>query len=92
MKVRSPDSLILFFSLLLFAQQPAHAAAPLTKVVMTTGAYSEREAAVFVAEELVDDSIVRKLDQERGFKATPAFVRKSATTLVEQIYGARIID
>ena len=46
MKVRSADSLILFFSLLFFAQQPVQAAAPLTKVVMTTGAYSEREAGI----------------------------------------------
>ena len=40
-----------FFFLLAFNQQPAEAAAPLTKILMTTGAFSEREGAVFVAQD-----------------------------------------
>jgi ABC-type nitrate/sulfonate/bicarbonate transport system substrate-binding protein len=47
----STASLILSFSFLIFGYQPAGAAAPLAKVVMTTGSVSEREGAVYVAQE-----------------------------------------
>jgi ABC-type nitrate/sulfonate/bicarbonate transport system substrate-binding protein len=49
--LRSTASLILSFSFLSFGYQPAHAAAPLAKVIMTTGSVSEREGAVYVAQE-----------------------------------------
>jgi hypothetical protein len=41
----------LFFILLAMGHQQAHAAAPLTRVLMTTGAFSEREGVVFVAQD-----------------------------------------
>ena len=51
MKLSSIDSLILVLSLFIFSYQPAQAAAPLTKVVMTTGSLSEREGALYVAQD-----------------------------------------
>ena len=51
MNLRSTASLILVCSFLIFCDQPAGAAAPLTKVLMTTGSVSEREGAVYVAQE-----------------------------------------
>ena len=52
MKVQSTDWLILFFSFFISSYQPAQAAAPLTKVVMTTGSLSEREGVLYVAQDL----------------------------------------
>ena len=49
--LRSTASLILSFSFLIFGYQPAGAATPLGKVIMTTGSVSEREGAVYVAQE-----------------------------------------
>jgi NitT/TauT family transport system substrate-binding protein len=51
MKLRPLDSLILFLALLVSNHPPVHAAAPLTKVVMTTGSLSEREGALYVAQD-----------------------------------------
>jgi NitT/TauT family transport system substrate-binding protein len=51
METKFGRSLTLFFLLLAFSRQPSEAAAPLTKVLMTTGAFSEREGAVFVAQD-----------------------------------------
>jgi NitT/TauT family transport system substrate-binding protein len=50
-------SLVLWIPVFIFAYQPAHAAAPLTKVVMTTGSLSEREGALYVAQ---DQGLFRK--------------------------------
>src|SRR4029077_13854132 len=49
--LRLTASLILSCSFLIFGYQPAGAAAPLAKVIMTTGSVSEREGAVYVAQE-----------------------------------------
>jgi len=43
--------------MLVFGDQPVRAAAPLTKVVMTTGSLSEREGALYIAQ---DQGIFRK--------------------------------
>jgi len=51
MNLRLTVLLILVFFLSIFICQPAHGAAPLAKVVMTTGSVSEREGAVYVAQE-----------------------------------------
>src|SRR5919109_1808205 len=51
MKVRSTASIILFFSFFISSYQPVQAAAPLTKVVMTTGSLSEREGVLYVAQD-----------------------------------------
>jgi NitT/TauT family transport system substrate-binding protein len=51
MNLRSTASLILVFSFLIFSYPSARAAAPLTKVIMTTGSVSEREGTVYVAQE-----------------------------------------
>ena len=64
MKLRSTDSLILFFSLFICSYQPAQAAAPLTKVVMTTGSLSEREGVVYVAQ---DQGFFRKYGVDLSF-------------------------
>ena len=42
---------LLVFTLLATSAESTHAAAPLTKVLLTTGSVSEREAAVYVAQE-----------------------------------------
>ena len=64
MKVRSTDPLILLFPLLISSYQPAQAAAPLTKVVMTTGSLSEREGVVYVAQ---DQGFFRKYGVDLSF-------------------------
>ena len=43
--------LMLFCAVFSFGYQPARAAAPLAKVMMTTGSINERERAVYVAQE-----------------------------------------
>ena len=50
MKLRSVESLFLL-TLLLFNHPPVHAAVPLTKVLVTTGSASEREGALYVAQD-----------------------------------------
>lgn len=51
MKILRSHALVLFLSLITFDYRPAQAAAPLTKVVLTTGSFSEREGAVYVAQD-----------------------------------------
>jgi ABC-type nitrate/sulfonate/bicarbonate transport system substrate-binding protein len=51
MNRQSTVTLLLFWAILSFGYQPARAAAPLAKVIMTTGSISEREGAVYVAQE-----------------------------------------
>jgi len=51
MKIPSGGAVLLVLFLLAFNRQPAEAAAPLAKILMTTGAFSEREGAVFVAQD-----------------------------------------
>ena len=51
MKSQFGRSLTLFFLLLAFNRPPSEAAAPPTRVFMTTGAFGEREGAVFVAQD-----------------------------------------
>jgi NitT/TauT family transport system substrate-binding protein len=57
MRVSAPYSLILCIVVLMLGLQEAHAAAPLTKVVMTTGSLSEREGALYIAQ---DQGLFRK--------------------------------
>jgi NitT/TauT family transport system substrate-binding protein len=45
------NKLLAFFILIGSTVQTAHAAQPLTKVMMTTGSFSEREAAMYVAQD-----------------------------------------
>ncbi len=49
MKLARPIALI--FALFLAGYAPVHGAAPLTKIIMTTGSVSEREGVVYVAQE-----------------------------------------
>jgi hypothetical protein len=49
MKVRSTGFAIGLFFLLILGNAAARAAVPLTKVAMTTGFFSEREAAIYSA-------------------------------------------
>ena len=63
-RIPSTHTLILFCSLFAFSYQPAQAAAPLTKVVMTTGSFSEREGAVYVAQ---DQGFFRKYGLDLTF-------------------------
>ena len=51
MKTKLGRLLSLFFFLITFDRQLSEAAAPLTKILMTTGAFSEREGVVFVAQD-----------------------------------------
>ena len=51
MKCKSTGGLILILTFFPIRAQPAHAAAPLTKIVMTSGSVSEREGAIYVAQE-----------------------------------------
>jgi NitT/TauT family transport system substrate-binding protein len=51
------NSLMLCVVVFIFDYQPADAAAPLTKVVMTTGSLSEREGALYIAQ---DQGLFRK--------------------------------
>lgn len=51
MKTRYVCLFVVAFLLLGFGWQPSDAAAPHTKVVMTTGSFSEREGAVYVAQD-----------------------------------------
>ena len=46
------NKLLAFFILIGSTVQTAHAAQPLTKVMMTTGSFSEREAVMYVAQNL----------------------------------------
>jgi hypothetical protein len=48
MKMRSMQSFVLFIAFLA-GHLLAHAAAPMTKVIMTSGSASERDGAVYVA-------------------------------------------
>ncbi len=57
MKNRFGRSITLFFLLLPFSRSPSEAAAPLTNIFMATGAFGEREGAVFVA---LDQGFFRK--------------------------------
>lgn len=50
--MRIPFRLLPLFLMLAAPMESPHAAAPLTKVLLTTGSVSEREAAVYVAQEL----------------------------------------
>ena len=51
MKIKLLGFSIPFVLLVAIAVQPARAAQALTKVTMTTGSFSEREAAMFVAQD-----------------------------------------
>ncbi len=51
MKFTPAGSLLILFALLVADAVPAHAAAPLTKVLLTTGSSSEREGALYVAQD-----------------------------------------
>ncbi|HVO92752.1 MAG TPA: ABC transporter substrate-binding protein [Terriglobales bacterium] len=55
--MRWVNPLILCVAVSICDYQPAHGAAPLTKVVMTTGSLSEREGALYVAQ---DQGLFRK--------------------------------
>ena len=52
MKFTPAGSLLILFALLVADAVPVHAAAPLTKVLLTTGSSSEREGALYVAQDL----------------------------------------
>jgi ABC-type nitrate/sulfonate/bicarbonate transport system substrate-binding protein len=51
MKLRLITLLISVLSFFIFGFQYSYAAAPLTKVIMTSGSVSEREGAIYVAQE-----------------------------------------
>ncbi len=51
MRLSTANSLILCGVVLIFGYQPARAATALTKVVMTTGSLSEREGALYIAQD-----------------------------------------
>ena len=56
----STAPLMLFCAVFSFGYQPACAAAPLTKVIMTTGSVSEREGAVYVAQDMGFSQVWRR--------------------------------
>jgi ABC-type nitrate/sulfonate/bicarbonate transport system substrate-binding protein len=64
MKIRWSRWLVLFFSLLVFRNQPLEGAAPVTKVIMTSGSASERDGAVYVAQ---DQGFFRKYGVDLSF-------------------------
>jgi len=64
MKLRSAGFAIGLFFLLILGNTAARAAVPLTKVVVTTGSFSEREAAIYVAE---DQGFFRKYGVDLSF-------------------------
>jgi ABC-type nitrate/sulfonate/bicarbonate transport system substrate-binding protein len=64
MKIRWSHWLVLFFSLLIFHNQPLEGAAPVTKVIMTSGSASERDGAVYVAQ---DQGFFRKYAVDLNF-------------------------
>jgi hypothetical protein len=52
MKMRWSHWLVLLFSLpIFFYNQPLEGAVPLTKVIMTSGSASERDGAIYVAQD-----------------------------------------
>lgn len=51
MKFTPAGSLLILFALLVADAVPVHTAAPLTKVLLTTGSSSEREGALYVAQD-----------------------------------------
>jgi ABC-type nitrate/sulfonate/bicarbonate transport system substrate-binding protein len=64
MKIRSTHWLVLFFSFLMTSNRPGEAATPLTKVIMTSGSASERDGAVYVAQ---DQGFFRKYGLDLSF-------------------------
>ena len=64
MKPPPAGLLITVFSFLIFSHASAYAAAPLGKVIMTTGSVSEREGAIYVAQE---QGFFRKYDLDVSF-------------------------
>jgi len=64
MKVRCILWFIPLFSVFILRHEPAEAAAPLTKVMMTTGSFSEREGAIYVAQ---DQGFFRKYGLDLSF-------------------------
>ncbi len=64
MKTQLVRSFLVFFLLLAFYRAPSEAASPLTRVLMTTGAFGEREGAVFVAQ---DQGFFRKYELDVQF-------------------------
>jgi ABC-type nitrate/sulfonate/bicarbonate transport system substrate-binding protein len=51
MSINFSSFLFTLLALFILACAPAHAAAPLTKAVMTTGSLSEREGVLYVAQD-----------------------------------------
>ena len=64
MKIRWSRWLVLFFFLLIVNKQPLEGAAPVTKVIMTSGSASERDGAVYVAQ---DQGFFRKYGVDLSF-------------------------
>ena len=64
MFMRSIYWLVFFFLILVIAVRPGHAAAPLAKVIMTSGSASERDGAVYVAQ---DHGLFRKYGLDLSF-------------------------
>jgi len=64
MKMRWSHWVVLFFSLSILYNQPLEGAAPLTKVIMTSGSASERDGAVYVAQ---DQGFFRKYGVDLSF-------------------------
>jgi ABC-type nitrate/sulfonate/bicarbonate transport system substrate-binding protein len=64
MKIRSRSWFVLFFLFFSLHHQSVEAASSLTKVVMTTGSFSEREGAVYVAQ---DQGFFRKHGLDLSF-------------------------
>ena len=64
MKARLTSWVIPLFFLFTFHSQPLDAAVPLAKVVMTTGSFSEREGAIYVAQ---DQGFFRKYGLDLSF-------------------------
>jgi ABC-type nitrate/sulfonate/bicarbonate transport system substrate-binding protein len=82
MNTPSIVALMLFCAVFSFGYQPARAAAPLAKVIMTTGSVSEREGAVYVAQE---HGFFRKYGVDVSFVQ----VRNGPVGLVQAGHGLR---
>ena len=74
MRIRSRHLLVLFYSFLAVNNRPAQAAAPLNKVVMTSGSAVERDGVVYVAR---DHGFFRK----HGLDLTFVQVRSGAVAM-----------
>ena len=82
MKFRPVELLFLLFALLVSNYPPVQAAAPLTKVLVTTGSSSEREGALYVAQ---DQGYFRKYGRSVWVRELTQTQRNSITDSTDRL-------